>query len=676
MDRPKLHNHSMNGDSKTDMPGKPAVSPALRLGLAGLIGAAALLVAFYLRFSAKPNLIAPGDRGSDPCDIYLVGVRPDYSDDLFNARAQFLGKDPPVNIIRTHWNADRIQREFIFEVPIQDSSFKLVHPVRVYLNGHQGYSVKPRVTVIKSAQTTRIVADASLPRLSMRSKSTYARLRGGEPVRTADINIRFFAGPRPPAEIRFSAPFVNRQTKVDDQDLGYVLKTRRNSSRSENLALTLEISTAQALQAQMALIVYLADGSWKVAPCVGMDTTAQRSVRSYLIRDVTLAQLTKITLNERPWEKTFREVAVHFPGRAKRTYAPFLDDLAAKLEMDVYTQSEVFKFQYQNELEDPNLALRILDIARGRSLFPVSHAIRHGFSVHELAPSEQARIRGILKGWLGTELEAHACALGLWGNWPEFVRPSLDMLQWTKFLRLSERTVASSFQYREDPTDEEINRVAQFLCTRETKHNPTREALIRFVHAHHTRSAGLVAWTRMAECDKPWVWAHVIQPGPAFAPLAEQKGLSETIRLRAVALGIPTGAEKDAGLTQRAYARISTWITPELLQKDVEQFRRIFAALVSHGQPERDTSAVVSYLKQQLKYWNNYREKATYQTQRTPLRNHVGIEKAIKLLNQWHGVDLGELGTDLGQESDPKDHVWMRLVRNALTWAETQESAK
>ncbi len=627
----------------------------------------------FIRYCPEPTPVPPARRGTDPCDICLVGVRPDYSDDLYNARARFLRKDPPVNIVRTHWNADRIQREFIFEIPISDSSFKVVHPVRIYLNGHQGYSVKPRVTVIKSAQSTRIVADASLPRLSMRSKSTYARLRGGEPVKTVDIEVRYYAGPRPPAEICFSGPFAVRQTQTDDLNLGYTLKARAHSTNSESLALTLEVSTAHALQPQTPLIVYLADGSWKIAPCIGMNTTAQESVRSYLIRDVTLGQLTKISLNERPWKETFRQVAVRLPKHTKRTYAPFLDDLAQRLDTDVYTRSEAFKFQYQDELEDSRLALRILDVARGRALFPVSRAIRRDFSVHELAPSEQERIRSLLKGWLGTELEAHACALGLWGNWPEFVQPSLDMLQWTQFLRLSEQAMGTAFQYREDPADKEILQVGEFLSGRETKHNPTRQALIRFVQSHQSRPAGLDAWMQMAECDKAWVWTHVIRSDPAFAVLARQPGLSETVRLRAAALGVPTGVEESSEFAQRAYARISTWITPELLQKDVEQFRRVFAALVRHGRPQRDTPELVSYLKQQLKYWNNYRGKVIYQTQRAPLRNHVGIEKAIKLINQWHDIDLGALGTDLTQESDPKGHDWMKLVRITLEWASAEK---
>jgi len=662
----------MNGDGKTERQNKPLGQRISPLGLLGLIGVAALVFGVFMRSSTKPSIAPPSTGGTDPCDIHLVGVRPDYTDDLFNAGAQFLGKDPPVNVMRTHWNADRIQREFIFEVPLSDSSVKLVPPVRIYLNGHQGYSVKPRVTLIKSAHATRIVADASLPRLSMRSKSAYARLRGGEPVRTVDINVRFYAGPRAPAEICFSGPFADTESQADDLNLGYALKARSHSTRPESLALTLEVSTTHALQTQMPLIVYLADGAWKVVPCIGMNTRGQRSVRSYFLRDVTLGQLMKITLNERPWEKTFRQVAVHFPNRAKRTYAPFLDDLAVKLNNEVYSRSEAFKFQYQTELEDPKLALRILDVVRGRALFPVSRAIRRGLQVHELKPAEQQRVRSILKGWLGTELEAHACALGLWGNWPEFVQPSLEMLQWTQFRRLSEQTVAHAFQHREHPADEEILKVAQFLTKRETKHNPTRQALIHFVQSNQKRPAGLNAWMEMAECDKPWVWAHAVQPGPAFAVLVEQQGLSDTIRLRAVALDIPTGVDEAEEFAQRAYARIAIWITPELLQKDVGQFRRLFAALVRHGEPQRDTPRLIAYLKQQLMFWNNYREKAIYQSQRAPLRNHVGIERVTKLLNQWYDVNLGGLGTDLTQEMDSKDHDWLELIRTVLDWARTE----
>ena len=241
--------------------------PERKLGKLLLCGLVLAVIFSAYWITKRPSFSRPQPvMGDDPCDMGFVGVRRDYADTLFGAQGERLGLDPAVNIFRTHWTPDSLQREFIFEVPVADDSFKIVPPVRIYLNGHRGYSPRPRLVRIKSQHATRFIIDVALPRLSMRSKSAKAKLQGGEPVRFVDMDISFYAGPRPPAEVRFIGPFGQDQSIEDELGRGYALRTvfRNVSLETRELRLYVTADKDPAISAS-PLILYLADGTSKSA---------------------------------------------------------------------------------------------------------------------------------------------------------------------------------------------------------------------------------------------------------------------------------------------------------------------------------------------------------------------------------------------------------------------------
>ena len=652
--------------------------PRRKLGKLLLCGLVLALIPAAYFLTKRPSFSRPQPvMGDDPCDMGFVGLRKDYGDTLFGAQGERLGFDPAVNIFRTHWTQDSLQREFIFEVPVADDSFKMARPVRIYLNGHRGYSPRPRLVRIKSQHTTRFIIDTAMPRLSMRSNSALAELQGGEPVRFVDIEISFYAGPRPPAEIRFIGPFGQGKSIEDELGRGYALRTVFRNVTLNTRELRLYVTAKESTASPSPLILYLADGTSKIVETVGQSVdqfgSGPGATLHYLAPGISREQLTKVTYGEAFWKKTFRGIAVEYQSKG-RSCAAYLDAFCERLGLLPTHREAISQRLFQPEYEDPMEALEVLDVVRGRAILPVCNTIRRQLRAADLEPAQRTRVRMIARQWLGTELENEGIALGLWGDWPEFVEPALRQLQWIRFDRDSERDLANSFRFRRQPTAAELHQVADYLTRRKTKSNVARGDLIEFVRSHAEGQAGLDAYQRLVESDRPWVWASLIVADEAFTRLASRRGLSETVKRRALALGVDTGDPLDAVAQDSARAQLAQWISPEFVQKDVEQFGRVMAVLTRHGRPERDTPALVRYLEQQLRLWTAYRPRRGSIRHPVLLHSHVGIEKALKCLNTWHDLNLAGLGRDLRRVCSKDLCDWRNVARSALHWARTGQN--
>jgi hypothetical protein len=602
--------------------------------------------------------------GTDPCDLRFEGVRKNYGDDLFSADGRFLRKEPGINVFTTHWDPEILRREFLFDIPVTDDSFKFAGPVRIYLNGYRGYSVRPRALRIKSQHSTRLIIDAALPCLSLRSKSALSRL-AGEPVRFVDIEMTYYCGPPSVSETLFTGPFVHGQTKSDDSQGGYTLRTVSQHLSPENLELRLFVTTPQPPEPPLALRLVLTDGTTRVYQRTGV----QGNTVHYLVPGLLLDQIRQITFNEPPWKKTFAGIAVDYVRKGP-AYAAFLDEYCQRLGISPTDRAAVSESVHQTEFVDANDALDVLDCVRGRAVIAVCNSIRHQLRVDRLEVAEQERVRKIANEWLGTEMAPEGIALGLWGNWPEFVEPALQWLKWSPFNRQSARDLANAFQYRTDPTDRELREVGAFLIRRKTKTNEVRRDLIRFLRLHVHTTAGQEALIAVAECDKPWIWTSVIQPGDVFARLAEEITLPHTVQLRALALGMTDHVQDANALMPQAGAQLAQCISPEFVQKNAAQFCRVIQALARHGDPRRDTPALLHYLDQQLRHWTSYKAKRGAARAPVVLHNHIGIEKTVKLINRWHEIDIAGMGTQLDRPCHKACYNWRDVARTALAWGQ------
>ena len=207
--------------------------------LTALAGAS---LGYYYLYRPACFLPMQPNMGNDPCDLRFIGMRKNYADELFASNGKFLHKDPCVNIYRTHWDRDVLQREFIFDIPVSDDSFKIASKINIYLNGHRGYSVRSKAIKIKYPNYTRLVIDAALPRLSLLSDSKFIRMRGGEPVKFVDIEVLYFAGKKTDPNIVFAGPFIADKTKDDIKKSGYQITAQTQYLSDKNLMLHITVT--------------------------------------------------------------------------------------------------------------------------------------------------------------------------------------------------------------------------------------------------------------------------------------------------------------------------------------------------------------------------------------------------------------------------------------------------
>lgn len=608
--------------------------------------------------------------GNDPCDLVLIGVRPDYGDELYSPDGSFLRLDPCSDIQRPFWNADRLQRDFVFEIPVPEDTLKILKSTRLYLNGYSGYPLYPKIKLMRRPTSTRVTLCIGLPRLSMNSPSVISQLRGGEPVRTVDIEVRFFAGERHLSPIHFTGPFQSHQTYLDDEGLGYHMNLRQERIGSRSHHILLELSADPNRPLETPIILYRPDGSWKIARPYNSFNLPDKVTHQYRFIDSGLEQLSQISVNEPYYVRTFRNVVIHYPQRPSNTHAPFLDKLAQIFDLSAKNIPALKNLLAQDQWTGLDRIVQFLPHARGAALLIAIRSLSTNYTIDQLTPSQCDSLRHVLQSWLGTELEPQALAIGNWAQWPEFISAGLERLPWSHMPRKSEWDWARSFSFRKETTAREIEQVADFLKNSYTHHSDSRRYLIQFLRSQVHHPAGRAALLDLAQCDRPWVWTHLLQDDHLFAQMVADGNIPDLIWQRALALDVTDSMPVSAGSPAAAYAPIATWLSPAFAQYDPNQFTRVVMALDRHGDPQRDTPILGHYLRDQLEQWSLFKLKYR---RKLKTENYIAIQKVVMLLNQWHQLHLGALGNDLDKFCDRENHHWRDIARMAIDWIETRQ---
>ena len=636
----------------------------LIIAVLGLVFAALL----FQRLHRTPSVRLPAG-GSDPCDMVLIGVRPDYDDELYSPEGHYLRYFPSATIKHPIWDEDRLQREFIFEIPVPNNKlFKIIKPIRIYLNGHRGYSVSPDIVEIKNGPNIRLVCSVGLPRLSLNSKSMITQIRGGEPVRTVDIEANYYASPVNRTDVRFTGPFVPNQRYHDDNGLGYSLLGRHLRISPDSYQLELLVTAALDLPFDAKMLIFRADDTWKIHRAISTRSTQETVTQRFLLRDTNIEQLTQITFNEPIHTRNFRNVVINYPQRSKRSHAPFLDHLAHAFSLPTNDMASVRELLTHQQWDNLDATLTFLPHGRGKSLQIALQTLFNNLTIDQLNPATSQALRQAAQTWIGTELEPSALALGTWAQWPEFASPALERLKWTPFDRKSEWIWARSYDFHTQPSDIEIQAVADVLAQRMICHRETRHHLIDFLRHQVHNPTGQVALLDLAQGNHPWIWSHLIVNDDLFATMTEDHPIPTLIKQRALALDVTVPGAPTENPDTQAYASITSWLTPALAQYDPNQFARITQALANHGDPQRDTPQLAQYLVDQLNQWS------LYQLGKNLTDNYIAVQKAVILLNQWHDLNLGGLGQNLTIAWEHSSGYWQEIARSAITWAETRQN--
>ncbi len=316
------------------------------LVVALIVGAFVLL---YKSAAAKRAFRVSGDS----TDIRLIGVIPDGGDEILDPESgkTALGLDgaPLARLIDydgtfSVWDDEQfsawvekkqVPRTFVFELPPGGPPLRFL-PSRVtnvsvpyVLPGPPHFSVRTRPD-----QRTVACLKASV-RTTRRVRWLMGFLSMRRPVDTVDVTLRYFIGDeRGKPDVAFDGPFAVGDVLQDEATGSYTLTVSTSDLYRAGSA-SFRIAGTAPVEHGAPFIAYDKHGGWHLALPAGGTTSGRKGKATfsfdYVVRDVPLKDITRVTFNEKPSTRVFHNVRVAYPDRPKRTYAPYLDDLAARL---------------------------------------------------------------------------------------------------------------------------------------------------------------------------------------------------------------------------------------------------------------------------------------------------------------------------------------------------------
>lgn len=649
--------------------GESKASPVRRVGTYVGLSVLLALATTLVLVAMNRNRGGGGVGSDDPCNLRLEYVRPDCGTTLYDAQGCVREGVLPV-LISGHertWSSDRLMREFVFRCRVPEENALFPSMVHLSLNGRSGTRVMSRLQVLgKEGPWVTLYCRAKLPREGIPRFLGLGPLvipMGREATRSVDMHLTYHAGPRAEAAATFVGPFRVGQRIVSEADPNFVMDVGPRNFQG----VCYTISGPPLRDSEAPCIAYNADGRRILLERRGGGASSSRGFSwEYQCQGLLPENTQVITLAEAPVQKNFYGITVSYPDQPERVYPASWDKAFARVSAASKGRSGAVHFAQQTEpLASMSDAIRILDVAQGRVFTRVLNTLKQG-SVDDLTDDEQARLREILNLWFNSGPKVSASYLAKWTGWPKHVDRAIAVLREGDLGDRSMRALASELCQSGQPlTPEQVVAVTELLLTRNICDPHARRDMVRSVMKHAGSQADLL--TRLAECDKPWIWGEIIQPTRAFSDYKKAVPLSRTIQVRAVALGMDDWVDQAESLKSEASALLGTLITPEFVQKDISEFMRVFKRFAKETAAEAGTPVLIDYVQDQLNQWH------TWQVSGYTSHNHSGISSAVQQLNAWHGLNLGGLGCQRETHNDEHNYDWTQIARSALYWSRTQE---
>ncbi len=323
------------------------------------------------------------------------------------------------------WDSDEQYREFVLQTPDLDQQL-LFLPVWARAAGTDRTVGGGSVVFggVKDASTLILPVNMDLEYPGPGAPSLVPKV----PVARGDLPLRYFYGEPREALCTFTGPFLPGKTVQADQGRPYRLTPQPVASLDGTL-LQFHFTTDQPFRADVPVLLhdkqgrrYLADGMNGRSGLQGADLT-------YLAGAVPWDEIAAVTAGEKPYEITFRNVAVRYPNRPPRSHAAYLDVMAQRLGLTGMSPDRLRQYT----VKSPQEAIAVIDAVRGdwhiRTTFEVLDRARPPINVSELDQATQQKIRQVAARWAGSGSVSHyGIQLGLIGRWPEFFDLATDRL--------------------------------------------------------------------------------------------------------------------------------------------------------------------------------------------------------------------------------------------------------
>jgi serine/threonine protein kinase len=634
-----------------------------RRGLVVTVAAGLLLLGvlgWFARGSSTPSTVS--QRTVDPprlADaeaarvwnaIKLVGVVPDAGDDLLDPRSgeQSGTLLAPLSERPSDWPADSMTRAFVFELP--DSPDLLMRDLGLNISG-TGRSLSYGADL-----WTGQVRGKMLHIFSPHFGRTYEdkgwfRARK-VPVERVDITLRYYLPARGKAVCTFKGPFEVGKAVQCEEGLECTL-TPTGAVWADGSGIKFHVLSTDAPIAQEAfdrVFAYgLSGGRQKFETLSGgvRSRNGLATANRYCsVEGIPLSQIDTITLGEKPEEKTFRNILVRYPDRPIREYPGYLDKMAATLGLTGLSAKQLREYP----IESADEAIEVIDLVRGRHVEHAWQAVaRRNFAA--FSDEQREKLHRVARMWMDNG-EYRGIALGLRGQWPEFVEPALQFLE--EDTRHRSDVAHHLLAYREF-TPDQLDQIAGVLERRDDRRGLA--GMLLCLRQNRNRPGGSQALLRLALSDKVWLWWPTLQflNLPGGLTLGQ---MTYELQVKTLAMTDPDRG-LDPALASDARALLATLPTAKLAAISTSTLGEVLNSVTKNLPREDAQTAMLDLVDDALAHWGDYHVEGF-----SPSR-WWAIDRAVRYLNNWDDLRLGGIGSDLNDETHGVTD-WRAVAKEAL----------
>ena len=503
-----------------------------------------------------------------------------------------------------------------------------------------------------------VIVPASLPR----EISKGGLFRGNEPLHSVDFTLRFFHGPRGKAEQTFAGPFVAGQKLLSG---GITLEVKRRTQDVGLPWLEFAVSANRRLEFGTPLTVCDKSGKAYQANYGGGSRGPDSSTLDFRLPNLPLEQIDRIAFNEGSNFIVCRNVRVAGDQLPVRSHAPYLDRIAERLGLPAEKAVAISEKGFANPID----AVKCADLLRGRSIWEAWRAIDFGeprLKLSALSDEQKDALANAAMKWAtqSRKYRSVGVRLGLWCMRAEFVPLAIDLLK-GDIDHSGRSDIAWSIQTARDLlTDEQVDQLTRLVLEEEDPSVTTLRNVLMILAARGTNPAAERAVRELAESDKPWLWFPAVGWLAPREKLGDRSVLSRKMLLRAIAV---TGARPgEEPLEAEARKMVGNGLTPKFLAVDMSTFAEALRWYASRADKAAGTQCLLGLLRLLVNEWDTHKVEGRARSK------WWAVDRSVKYLNLWHGVDIGGLGSDVTQETYSEYAFnWKAIAEQALRWSET-----
>jgi len=595
-----------------------------------------------------------------PLDIRLWGIRPNGGDTIYDPKGRkildTLGNarwDWPT------WKDDSQRCDFIFELP-ETNEPPLFLSLPQISDSREGRLVGSSGRHLEYYKGKQLLWVPKTFTRMFRKSILFDLYTVDARVNAIGLKLEYYHGPPGPALFTLKGPF-NRPCEMTSDDGAYEVAFMDGA---DTRGYQFELTTEKNLLPNMPVIAYDTLGRRYFVNVQNWSSSQEGTRATYNVQGVPVEMLGKIAFGDTPSSIAFKNIRLDLGGRRKRNHAECIDRMSARLGGE-HSAEELADYRFK----DHNETLKVIDVVRGRLIASAGQALlgigkdKRSLDPAVLSPNQAQRLRQTLNRWtqaIDPKIREMGVRAGLLCQWPEFVEPAFELLDYRDANRA--RTGASGaaralYLYREWLADRHIERIKEILLHGDD--NSVIPRLRRCLGGPKSQARIKALW-ELAESDRIWLWWDAIITLAKWRAFdVKYDSLPEKIKLRVFLVAGADGFSIPNQIASKAYSLLPELLTPQLLHYNSSIFYRVLDMLAENLDRKSATAAMIRYLRS-VEYYQPNSVRA--------------IDRIVKYINVWYGMDIGGLGTDVAKFTrNPMKYDWPKITAEAIEWYENQE---